>query len=696
MTKNSMYLRRNNKLIVERGEHKLPKTYIATAMKNVEYLGFTFSERMIDTLKTMSIECFVAFYDQLVADLKSLVGANVSFKPMYPSFPRQVMMASAAELYINAIIHYVTLRLPENEALERFPLLDQVDLRIIDLGSADDFYLTIRQLIQANVSISESDKEDIEWVIANEDDLDAVLPDEIPLKENVGFVASVLLKYNKTNAKLIGKYIKTATDVLRLAAAWSDGDVSLAANTKFRKFKRAERRLLLGLLEQCGNITEDMLRYKHRWIRLGEILHPAEYKNRYFRCREAFDILRNDKPYETFGGKLEQALRCKDAALAADILKVRPGEFARRLDHLLRISEDYSEVVEKFGLIVGRVSTPVLLQVMTHFSHRTEEHELRTFFPKGNIAKAVAIENRLPEIAGQASEAVVRTCRNALMHRFSELPALGNVYIDPILKQHLIPFSQRSASKTLRTLVRGSKLEMSEGDTIRFFLWFKEGMANGKHTGRADIDLSAVMYDENWNYVEHISYTNLRSSKYQAAHSGDITSAPHGACEFIDIDIPSVVRYGGRYIVTSLNSFTGQSYCNLPECFAGWMMRKHPNSGEIFEPSLVEQRIDISADTQIAIPVILDLADRTIVWCDLALRRHPNYYNNVEGNQNGMVFMGKAMISFIKPNLYDLFELHAASRGQLVENTEKAQTIFSLDRGITPFDTGKIMSEFIA
>ncbi|WP_409342853.1 TerD family protein [Paenibacillus sp. MBLB4367] len=694
--KTVIYLRRNRKLIVKPGQHVLPTKYIATAMKNVEYLGFTFSKELMEMVKTMSIEEFAALYRQLVTDLKSLVGANVSFNPMYPNFPEQVMMASEAELYMNAVLHYITLELPEHAVLERLPLLDQDNLQIIDLGSAEDFDQTIRNLIQAKGSISETDKEDIEWVIATYEDLDTVLPNEIPLKENVGFVVSRLLKYEKANLKLIGKYMKTATDVLRLAVALSDGDISLATNTKFRKFKRVERRLLLELLEQCGNLVEDMLRHKHRWIRLGEILHPAEYKNRFFNCREAFDVLRNHRPYETFGGKVEQALRHKNSFLAAELLKNRAGEFARRLDHLLRINKDSSQVVVMFGEAAKHVSTPVLLQVMAHFNHRNEKHELRTFFPKGNLAKAVAIKNTLPDIEAKACEGIVQICRSTLINRFSELPSLGDVYIDERLRHYLMPFSQRSASKALRTIVRGSKLEMPEGDTIRFFLWWKEGTVNGKHTGRADIDLSAVMYDEHWQYVEHISYTNLRSVKYRAAHSGDITSAPHGACEFIDIDIPSVVNYGGRYIVASLHSFTGQAYCNLPECFAGWMMRKRPNSGETFEPSSVVDKIDMAADTQIAIPVILDLAERTIIWTDLALKSHPNYYNNVEGNQRGMVLMGKAMTSLTKPNLYELFMLHAAARGRLVESADMAQTVFSLHKGITPFDISRIMSEFIA
>ncbi len=58
--------------------------------------------------------------------------------------------------------------------------------------------------------------------------------------------------------------------------------------------------------------------------------------------------------------------------------------------------------------------------------------------------------------------------------------------------------------------------------------------------------------------------------------------------------------------------------------------------------------------------------------------------------------MGKAMTTTAKPNLYDLFRLHALARGQLVEREEEAQTVFALQRGITPFDMEEIMASFLA
>ncbi|UPK43936.1 TerD family protein [Paenibacillus pabuli] len=697
---NTIYLRRANKLMIEQeqGEKQLPKIYLATALKNIEALGYTFSGELMQAVRTLSKEQFEALMAQVVADLRIMVGAHVDYKPMYPGFPAQLMEEDEVELYLNAILHYLTSVYPQHEPVERGPLLDKVNLKIIGFGSKTDFQTLISQLIEAKGSISETDKDDIDMVLehAEPDEIDALLPAEIPFKENVGFVVASLLKHEKANIDRIGPYFRTATDVLRLAVAWSGGDVSLALASPFRKFKRRERRLLLGLLEQCGSITEDMLRYKDRWIRLGEILHPSEYKLRYPRCEEAFDILRNNKSFTTFNGTVELAFQYQNVWSLIELLKQRPGEFARRLDHLLRSTTEKEYVLLAFGEILEHVSTPVLLQVKQHFAWRHEPQDLRVFFPKGSVAKAFAIPNQLPEMDDDTCRDVVQMCEQALVQRFAALPSLGKTYVDPRLRDYLVPFSQRSASKALHTIVRGSRVPMEEGDTIRFFNWWKEGTVNGQATGRVDIDLSAVMYDENWNYVEHISYTNLRSSKYRAVHSGDIVTAPHGASEFIDLHIPSIVAYGGRYVVASLLSFTSHPYCDLPECFVGWMMRKKPGSGEIFEPSTVANKIDMTADTQIAIPVIMDLVERTVIWTDLALSRHPDYYNNVEGNQKGMVLMGKALTTLRKPDLYDLFTLHATARGELVDTVDQADTIYSVEQGITPFDIEQIMAEYLA
>ena len=53
------------------------------------------------------------------------------------------------------------------------------------------------------------------------------------------------------------------------------------------------------------------------------------------------------------------------------------------------------------------------------------------------------------------------------------------------------------------------------------------------------------------------------------------------------------------------------------------------------------------------------------------------------------------MIELNKPNLHDLFRMHAEARGELVDTIEEADTVFSLEKGITPFDTDVIVSEYL-
>jgi hypothetical protein len=48
-----------------------------------------------------------------------------------------------------------------------------------------------------------------------------------------------------------------------------------------------------------------------------------------------------------------------------------------------------------------------------------------------------------------------------------------------------------------------------------------------------------------------------------------------------------------------------------------------------------------------------------------------------------------------KPNLHELFSLHIAARGELVDSVEGAQTVFSLEQGITPFDLAEIGANWL-
>lgn len=735
LTALEIYLTKSRKITVQgNGTQPSSSAMVATFNRNLISLGFVCSPELTSALVGLSEEALGHLYEEIVPILKNMTGAHRTFKPMYPNFPKQVMEASEFELYLNAITHYwmsavrdvaqgqprlyggrlmegaastpasvETLCVPlqwlpeyEDEGRERLPE-EEVSLKVIGLGNHDDFGKVFTRLVGSNVSLSESDKAIVQWFVDNQrETIPFFLPPTIPQKENLTFLVGSLLKHEIPT--YLTPYLKTATDVLRVAVVMSGGDVSLATPGKFRRFKRTERRFLLDAMEAIPAVTEDMLRRPEVWKRFGRELRPGDYASRYPKTLKAFDVVRNGEPFETFNGKVEASLVRKDVASVTDLLRTRPGDFARRFDHLLRMSGEQAEIALKgFMDVAHKVSTPVLLQVHAHFKNRDRGTGNRAFFPKGSVAKVQVVEETLPPLpslklaGGEALDKFVATfVRETLVKRFKALPPLGKVFVDEALRTQNVPFAQRSASKALRTISRGSRLPLPNCDTLRFFVWWKEPEGQ-----RTDIDLAAVFFGDDWKRLADVAYYNLKD--WGSAHSGDITSAPNGAAEFIDIHMPTLREKGVRYVSMVIYSFTQQAFKDLPECFAGWMARQDVQSGEIFEARTVQDKIDIAGDTTVNVPLFIDLQEQQVVWADIALKsRGP--INNSRKNGESLVLMGKAITGLVKPTLYDLFDMHTEARGtgRCEEASRKeADTVFSLHDGITPFDANRIMSEFM-
>lgn len=726
---NEILLRRKNKVILGIGTAKVANDRcITTIMKNIEELGYTFSREVFDVLRTYSVNELTEFYLELKAALMKLKGANVVYMPMYADFPKGVMDAHFSELYINAMVHYWSdgILYPKNHRKrvnDRLPLFDETKVKVLQLGSEADVRQIFDNICTSRTSISRTDREDIAYLFETEN---MKLPDDIPHKENAAYISALYLqKKPLANVSELRKYVKTATDVLRLVTAMSDGDVSLAENTRYRSFSRRQRRMIMELLSGCPNIEEDMLRYKERWIRIGERIHPSEfdcsrYTLAYDRAINAFDKLRNNRKIETFAGKVEFDLAYGEyESVLAELVK-RPGELARRLDQLLR--ETYKEpVIRSFASVAEKVSTPVLLQVREHFLHRAEQADVRVFFPKGSLAKCHSERNDLPDIDERYCQEVVRICENALVKIYGQREPMGKVYLSEDYRNYVVPFSQRSASKAMKTIVRGSRLPMdSQTNAVRAFIWWTNMDKcdfESYDSGRIDIDLSAAIFDENWNYMEHVSYTNLKSAKYKACHSGDIVNGGpvdgDGVSEFLDVDVDSVVRCGARYVVYQVYSFTCQTYADMPHAMFGWMERADVDSGEIYEPKTVEQKLDLTADSMVCIPVIFDCVKREFIWCDMNMSLsgiHANIGgNNLESNLSGVAAVCYSMVNVKKPDLYDLIALNVMGRGVLVDNREDADIVFDTalylnndtvenERDkmvITPYDTELFMGEYL-
>ena len=242
----------------------------------------------------------------------------------------------------------------------------------------------------------------------------------------------------------------------------------------------------------------------------------------------------------------------------------------------------------------------------------------------------------------------------------------------------------RSASEGAFQLARGSRIPFGDDSTLRFFIYW---------IGR-DIDLSVTLYDETLRPAGRVSYANLRHYGL-GYHSGDITRAPDGAAEFIDIDIKGALAKGVRYTAMNVLVFNGPSFKEHEACYAGWMTRSKPNSNEIFEPATVQQKVDLTSETRHVVPALFDLKERKMIWVDMASLKE-RAINNVESNRATIKETIEAIIGTkTKVNLYELFSWHAEARGEIVDSREEADTVFSIDEGITPYQVFKINSEFV-
>jgi hypothetical protein len=233
-------------------------------------------------------------------------------------------------------------------------------------------------------------------------------------------------------------------------------------------------------------------------------------------------------------------------------------------------------------------------------------------------------------------------------------------------------------------------MPLPEGnDTLRMFIYW---------VGQ-DIDLSGFFCNASFTKQDTVAYYNLREGGF-GCHSGDITWAPDGASEFIDVDMKKAVAAGHRYLGMSVLVYSGPNFDEHEKCYAGWMTRSRPQSNEIFDPKTVQQRADLTCKSKNAIPVIFDLQERKAIWLDVSTSRgYDNLVrpNNVETNKATLLdTVTGAMNLANKPTLYDLFTIHAQGRANyFVEDPAEADIRFGWDGDVTPYDTTKILSEYL-
>lgn len=611
----------------QEGKKAVEKRYVCSAnMKLMEY-GYIMARDLFDACCKAEYNDFLktwsALYDCVTEDGKAI--SQIS--PIWPNFPDDAMKADLVDLYVVNFLNYLTCGewQPDFDPTKFCPALDRSHLpavKQIPACDEEEIYRYSVQSITGHSPLSPDEASCVFDTLMHDIDftselMDRMKPKHIPCKENLALYVSRIISRPEWREQACFRDFKSSTDVLRLAAAMSDQDVSLSKAPKFRNFKRGERRQLLELLEHTDK-NEGFALHPEEFKRLGERLHPGDYSYIFKEDYEIFTKIRNGVKIETYNSKLQELMKKPvNVDLLSAHLMMRPGMFARNLDFALRNcsnEQQMENVLFRFISVCKSIEPRVLVQLINHFRNRNNPVHLATGKANGAVSKA--LERDIEPLSEDICKRVARDIFNQLWQVLrAEDTEPKSVYIDPDCQCNklIFPDNPRQVTSAVRAAACGSRTNLPDGNVLRAFLYWKGNDGPDLWNG-IDLDLSVVFYGE--EKAKFIYYANPKDETLGAVHSGDRRcSGKNGAVEYVDFDIKKCFQNGFRYAALTVKSYSGEKFSEMENAFCGVMVRDG-KTGEQFEPATVKDRFALTTDSDQLVMVVIDLMTREVITVD--------------------------------------------------------------------------------
>jgi len=615
-------------------------------------VGFKAARDLLEHVSGLAPGAAIDLAVDVLAAVRRLVGDHVTHNAYFIDFPHNV--PDTVEFWVRCLRNALV---APGAGLREFSIFDAEWVNLLTLPTYGRYQHTYAELLAAHDELipsvtdrvtvlhlggtPEEEARDLYLALAGSTtplgeadlqllaDLAAVRDDdvEIPMRENRAVVNAGRLAAGRP---LVA--VDTVVDVLRVACQASGGDVSLAVPTRFRAFSRRERRGLMAALNQvdAGKLA-DVTRYAGPFKRLGERLHPHEYP-RYPRAQDVFAVARGERTARSLAGRAEVAFADGDLGGAAAVLANAPGMLLRSVDRLLRQAhtpDAVDAVLEPVAGVLDRVSGRVLCSVREHLVNRDLPAPARVFVNRARRGW-VAPDARLP----LPYDVIDRATGLIDAELAGRLPGYDNLVVDPAVLDVALPLSGKATEDGFAVLPRGSRSRI-DGEVLRFFTYWRQT------SRRTDFDLSALLLDEEFRYQGHVSWTRFHNRG--AVYSGDLTEAPDGATEFIDIPLDSVQA---AYVVPQVNVYSGEGFDQVAESMFGWMTRDRAQRGAPFDARTVRTRSDMRGTGRVALPIVFGRgADGawTATWLHLYLSGTPNF-NRVEANRFSTSVLARGLL----------------------------------------------------
>ena len=663
---------------------------LATLIKKFEGYGYIFS-------KELAIAISKEERNVIIDKLKSVIKVIENFKSdkdyvvFYKNFPDEVINMSEAELYINQILHYWIGYLPSNseniikEDVEPSKLVKATELKLIDDEIIEKLFI---DLLSSNVTLSEQYLDDV-CVLTHSKSVEELenYMEYIQMKETLTTLSSYVLR---KKGVLIGNF-KTATDILRLIAKISKTELN-NKHIHFAYFSRTKLSQLMNKLEDLKNIMPDINRYSKPWHSFFKLYAKKINFNKYPKVRKVVDMLFGDISYITERGKINEQMKKLPTMSEEDLdnfvkkFTIFYGDYVREILSLLNKANEnqYEKLLIGLENCVTKVNTRILFQLYDRVINlqRKDNSVPRLVNSRGKwrrLKESISLSDEL-------LNRVLQIVEDGIKIQLKEKESLGKVYIDEDYKNIMLTTSEKDSNISLRPMTRGSRIAFNpNAEVLRFFVAWKnldeKIMKEFKvKYGRVDIDLSALSFDKDFKFKRVVAYYNQKEMGF--AFSGDITDAPEGALEYIDIyDLEKQKKNGTRYILMQIRSYNGYTFKEINSVYAGVMELTSNEAKEKknMYSTAITQGFQIISPQITTNTILVDLVKFEYVWLDMNMA---NY--KVDTFQNSLTYeeiphLNDLLKYFMKKQyvtMYDLLKLNADVRGMLVENKEEADITF--------------------
>ena len=663
---------------------------LATLIKKFEGYGYIFS-------KELAIAISKEERNTIIDKLKSVIKVIEDFKSdknytvFYKNFPDEVINMNEIDLYINQILHYWLGYLPSNneniikEDVEPSKLVKARELNLIDDEMIEKLFV---DLLSSNVTLSEQYLDDV-CVLTNNKSIKELekYMECIQMKETLTAVSSYILK---KEGVLIGNF-KTATDILRLIAKIS-GDELNNKHIHFAYFSRAELSQLMTKLENLQNPMPDIKRYSKPWHTFFKLYAKKINFNKYPKVRKAVDMLFGDISYMTERGKINEKINRLPAMSEEELdnfvkeYTVFYGDYIREILSLLNKANEnqYEKLLLGLENCVTKVNTRILFQLYDRIINLNAKDKTvpRLVNSKGKwrrLKESISLSNELLNRVLQIVEDGIKT-------QLKEKENLGKVFIDEDYKNIMLTTSEKDSNVSLRPMTRGSRIKFNpNAEVLRFFVAWKnldEKTLKELNTiyDRVDVDLSALTFNENLEFNDVVAYYNQKKSGF--AFSGDITNAPEGALEYIDVfDLERLKKKGNRYILMQIRSYNGYTFEEINSVYAGVMELTSIEAKEkknMYSTAITEG-FQIVSSERTTNTILVDLKKYEYIWLDMNMDSYKlDIFQNAL-NYEEIPYLNDMLRYFSRKQyvtMYDLLKLNADVRGVLTKDKKEADVIF--------------------